>query len=126
MPCQSSQSPSSAARAGVMRRFLHLCGALALAVMLWTSATAHAREVIGCPEASGAVAGHYDGDADQVPADSDPSVPHHHGGCHGHHVAVSHADDGCDTSVATSLRGHASEHMTTGCDPGSSLRPPIA
>jgi hypothetical protein len=109
-----------------MRRFLHLCGALMLAVMLWTSSTAHAREVMGCAEASGAIAGHYDGDADQVPADSDQSVPHHHGGCHGHHVAVSSTDGSCDIPVPSSLRGRASEHITTGCDPGSSLRPPIA
>jgi len=32
--------------------------------------------------------GHAPGDADQVPSDGDKGYPHHHGGCHGDHVAA--------------------------------------
>src|SRR3546814_9391597 len=41
-------------------------------------------------EASGdeVALGHVPGDADQVPSDSDKVYPHHHGGCHGDHVAA--------------------------------------
>ena len=32
--------------------------------------------------------GHTPDDADQVPSDGDKGYPHHHGGCHGDHVAA--------------------------------------
>lgn len=32
--------------------------------------------------------GHSQNDGDQVPADSDNGLPHHHGGCHGDHLAA--------------------------------------
>lgn len=32
--------------------------------------------------------GHVSGDSDQVRFDSDKGYPHHHGGCHGDHVAA--------------------------------------
>lgn len=65
-----------------------------LALVLGATATAHAlerpdtaasaRTVVGAQVAGG----HVTGDADQVPTDRDKAAPHHHGGCHGDHVAA--------------------------------------
>ena len=59
-----------------------------LACSLVATATVHAREALGVPEISCSGETHAVGDHDQVPADADQSVPHHHGTCHGHAFAV--------------------------------------
>ncbi|MCZ4341407.1 hypothetical protein O4H52_07330 [Sphingomonadaceae bacterium G21617-S1] len=58
------------------------------ALSLATTTTIHAREISATTtiECSGLV--HYEGDADQSPPDSDKTVPHHHGGCHGQFVGL--------------------------------------
>jgi len=101
---------------------------LALLASMGLGATAHANEQMCIPgvEAS-AVAGHVDGDADQVPADSEKGYPHHHGGCHGHHVAapldrVAHAVP--PTSTREHMAGESAELAMIQTD--STLRPPIA
>lgn len=77
-----------------MARLLTLFACLALVLSLVTTATAHAMERPDVTAASHATAaeiaaeGHSPGDADQVPADGDKGYPHHHGGCHGDHVAA--------------------------------------
>lgn len=72
---------------------MHRLSALFLCLMLMLSlglgSVAHATEAPGCVDTTVASAlDHSDGDADQVPADADKAYPHHHGGCHGHHVGV--------------------------------------
>ena len=108
-----------------MLRFLM---GLALVASMGLGVAAHANEQICIPgvEAS-AVAGHVDGEADQVPADSEKGYPHHHGGCHGHHVAapldrVAHAAP--RTSTRHHKAGESAELAMVQAD--SALRPPIA
>ncbi len=122
-----SQSSETAATARRMRQVLHLCGVLMLVVMLWTGVSAQAAEAYGCVEVSGEAAGHFDGDRDQIPSDSDKGTPNHHGGCHGHHVAVSIDDvSPAVLTVTARSRGLARERVTIGSDPAIGLRPPIA
>lgn len=110
-----------------MRRMLHLIGSLMLAVMLWTSTTAHAAEAFGCIEVTAESFGHFEGDGDQVPSDSDKATPHHHGGCHGHHVGVA-ADAECAETMITDHMGPrpATSNGPPSPHPDPTLRPPIA
>lgn len=61
---------------------------LMLALSLGFGSVAHATEGPVCIEATRATGTGRDGDRDQVPADADKAYPHHHGGCHGHHVGM--------------------------------------
>jgi hypothetical protein len=101
---------------------------LALLASMGLGVAAHANEQMCIPgiEAT-AVAGHVDGDADQVPADSEKGYPHHHGGCHGHHVAapldrVEHATPRAGVGIHMALA--SAELSMVHAD--SALRPPIA
>ena len=110
-----------------MRGFVSLVGTLMLVVMMWAGTMAHAAEAIQCIEVSAEAVGHFDGDGDQVPGDPEKGVPHHHAGCHGHHVGV--AADAAAPKAAPNSRasvGLRCEAMASGCDPGTALRPPIA
>jgi hypothetical protein len=117
----------SADREQLMRRLLPLVSAFMLVLMLWTGSAAHAAEAIECGDATEASSGHFEGDGDEVPADSDKATPHHHGICHGHCVGV----------AADAETMHAAEHgqapnaallqdFHSGTPPGAALRPPIA
>jgi hypothetical protein len=69
--------------------FLLLC---LLAASLVATVTAHAQESIAVAAMGCGGEAHVEGDADQVPADPDQSVPHHHSACHGHGLtAPAHA-----------------------------------
>lgn len=59
-----------------------------LAVALTVSSAVHAREALGSAAIACGGEAHVDGDADQVPADADQGLPHHHANCHGHAVAL--------------------------------------
>jgi hypothetical protein len=110
-----------------MRRFLPLLAAMMLAVMLWSGNAAQAAEAFGCIEVGADAAGHFDGDSDQVPSDSEKGTMHHHGGCHGHHSAL--ADDMLDAPSCISPPanpGAPAVRFPHGADPGMTLRPPIA
>jgi hypothetical protein len=61
---------------------------LLFAAALTVSATVHAREALGGTAIFCGGEMHADGDRDEVPADADQGIPHHHGGCHGHVVAL--------------------------------------
>lgn len=116
-----------------MRRLLNILACLVLVCSLGTTATAHALErpdvsmTIQVPGSEQVAEGHSPGDADEVPADSDKGFPHHHGGCHGDHVAAP-----IKLASATIVRDHrkiptplievARPHSTA--DPA--LRPPQA
>jgi len=77
-----------------VRRLLTILACMMLVFSLGTTATAHALErpdvTVSAVEAPGeqVSVGHTPGDADQVPSDGDKGYPHHHGGCHGDHVAA--------------------------------------
>jgi len=59
-----------------------------LASSLMATATVHAQESYGAGRISCEGIAHVDGDADQVPADGDQALPHHHATCHGHGLST--------------------------------------
>jgi hypothetical protein len=111
-----------------MRRLQSLISALMLVLVLWTAPAARAAEAIDCSEvAASTTIGHFEGDGDEVPADSDGATPHHHNACSGHCLAVpagaqcaEHHDDAGKLLIA------ASSDLSGGSGPDTSLRPPIA
>ncbi|QCI78825.1 hypothetical protein E6W36_01975 [Hankyongella ginsenosidimutans] len=90
-----------------------------MALSLGLGSVAHAMELVVCVDAATALeSGHVDGDGDQVPADGDKGYPHHHGGCHGHHIeAQVLASEAAQFKVASS----ASVPVAPPCAP---RRPP--
>lgn len=113
-----------------MHRLLALFACVAVLFSLAGGSVAHAMEPVACvsaPADAGVDVGHVDGDAYQVPADGDKVYPHHHGSCHGHHIAAPLAD-----AVPLAIRlqasaismGRGNRHTTSGSDPA--LRPPQA
>jgi len=110
-----------------MRRLAAFVCVMMAAVLLWTAGPVRAMEIVDCAEVSSEAPGHYDGDSDQVPSDPDKGAPHHHGGCHGHCAAVPVGDGRADlTDLGSNAQGLRRTSFPTGCDPGTSLRPPIA
>lgn len=98
-----------------------------LAVMLWSGNAAQAAEAFGCIEVGASAAGHFEGDSDQVPSDSEKGTMHHHGGCHGHHSAI--PDDLATAPPRVSPPADPRAPVVRfplGADPGMTLRPPIA
>lgn len=108
-------------------RLLTILMGVVLLVAMATGAVAHASERVCSPAAeASAMAGHSDGDGDQLP-DTDKGVPHHHGGCHGHHVAapVDHkVGAGPIASCSDLLTGATT--IAASVLPDTALRPPIA
>ncbi len=83
-----------AVRVCIVRRLLNILVCL-LVFSFGTTATAHVLERPDISVSSSddtrvadVIVGHVPGDADQVPSDGDKGFPHHHGGCHGDHVAA--------------------------------------
>ncbi len=110
-----------------MRRLLPLISALVLVLVLWTGSAAHAAETMECGDEITAAAGHYEGDADEVPADSDSPEPHHHGVCHGHCSGLPAGADAPRTTEHVGAPAAAfQENFHSGTPPDSALRPPIA
>ena len=121
-------SPPLAASSVAMRRLLALVLCLLLASTLGLGSVAHANEPVTCVETAAALSiDHAEGDGDQVPADSEKGYPHHHGGCHGHHVGVPITSDPLQHSVDRRVQRLSWDHDRTACataDPA--LRPPQA
>jgi hypothetical protein len=115
-------------RRGPMHRLSALFLSFMLVLMLGLGSVAHATEGVTCIDTTAVSSlDHCDGDADQVPADADKAYPHHHGGCHGHHVGVPIASD--STGPASSVRMTASLWRNAPKAPVASdpaLRPPQA
>lgn len=62
--------------------------AILLSLSLTGGTLAHAMEPVTCVDTQVASQlGHFEGDRDEVLGDEDKGTAHHHGGCHGHHVA---------------------------------------
>lgn len=121
-----------AVNVALVRRLLNILACMVV-LSLGTTATAH---VLERPEVSvvssttgveEAAPGHAPGDADQVPSDGDKGYPHHHGGCHGDHVAApvkaSNAALMRDQRFAPIVASHSMRPLST-ADPA--LRPPQA
>jgi len=111
-----------------MGRLLTLLAAYVLVLSLGIGSVAHAVEPIGCIDPAVELSiGHAAGDTDQSTDDSGKAAPHHHGGCHGHHVSTA-----ADTAVSTiyfSANDCLTPHSFAGLPGGGAgpaLRPPIA
>lgn len=111
-----------------MRRLLALVMCFLLASTVGLGSVAHANEPVTCIEISTASSlDHTDGDSDQVPADSEKGYPHHHGGCHGHHVGVPITSDPVQHSADRRARPlRRDNHRTAGATADPALRPPQA
>ena len=112
-----------------MSRVLSLFIGLALLLSMGVSARAHMSEQLCTTsvEAAAFEAGHVDGDSKKLPADSETGTPHHHGGCHGHHVAMTPSADGQAAQVSlTSMLNPDSVTAVAAHLAESALRPPIA
>ena len=109
-----------------MRRLLALVLCLLLTYTLGLGSVAHANEPVTCVETSAAWSiDHADGDGDQVPADSEKGYPHHHGGCHGHHVGVPITSDPTQHSADPRVQRLRWNHdRTAGAITDPALRPP--
>lgn len=111
-----------------MSRLPSLLIGLALLVSMGLGVAAHASEQLCIPgvEAT-AETGHVEGDGDQVPADSEKGYPHHHGGCHGHHVAIPFDADGQTVHPSqAALPVPAADAAVVAGLADTALRPPIA
>ena len=116
-----------------MRRLLNILACLMLVCSLGATATAHALErpdasISGSETPGEQIAeGHTPDDSDQVPADGDKGYPHHHGGCHGDHIAapvkVASTTVMRDLRLAPVFTGQTMLPLST-ADPA--LRPPQA
>lgn len=71
----------------MMRKLLPLLGCLML-VLTGFAGMAHAAEAAGGSVLGIELTVHAPGDGDEVPADSDNGMPHHHNACHGHDVGT--------------------------------------
>ena len=112
----------------MMPRVLSLFIGLALLLSMGVSAAAHMSEqlCITGVEVTALEAGHDDREGDELPADTEPGYPHHHGGCHGHHVAMTPSADGQAAQVLlTSMVNPASVSAVAAHLAESALRPPI-
>jgi hypothetical protein len=124
---QSLTVRSGGARRHSVPRFLGFLIGFALFLSMGMGAAAHASEQIclSGTEMTSAI-GHADGDADQTP-DADKGYPHHHGGCHGHHMAAPVA--GNSPAKPLPRRSATVENslaLVAIAPPGAALRPPIA
>lgn len=111
----------------LMRSWTALIGSLIIAITLLTGGVAHAVERFDCIPSSVEIAGHYDGDGDQLPTDPQQGVAHHHAGCSGHQLATpaTTAEEGlCHSAGLVPVASR--EAGLPGRSPDSLLRPPIA
>lgn len=111
-----------------MHRLLALFLSALLMLSLGLGSVAHATESARCIDSTSASSlEHSDGDADQVPADADSAYPHHHGGCHGHHIGVPFEADPVDSMAGLSMAPVAqNDDLTTAAPLDTALRPPQA
>lgn len=82
----------------MMRKLLPLLACLML-VLTGFAGMAHAAEAAGGSVFGVELTVHAPGDGDEVPADSDNGLPHHHNACHGHDVGAPAIACGPQTAV---------------------------
>ncbi len=75
-----------------MTALTRLFAIMALFLSLMAGSVAHGAGTIGCvpftDSATELSAAHVDRAADPASGDTERTCPHHHGGCHGHHIAA--------------------------------------
>jgi hypothetical protein len=81
-----------------MRKLLPLFACLML-VLTGFAGMAHATETAGGSMFGVELMVHAPGDGDEVPADGDNGLPHHHNACHGHDVGTLAVACGAGTTV---------------------------
>lgn len=111
-----------------MRRWSAFFLCFMLMLSLGLGSAAHAIEDVACIDAASASAfEHSDGDADQVAGDADKAYPHHHGGCHGHHIAAAlTANAVMPRHAANALVSAWSNAAMASAPSSTALRPPRA
>ena len=109
------------------RWWLHLLGALALVLTLWTGGTARAAEDYAPIAVPADTVGHFAGDRDEVPTDQHQGVPHHHFAC-GEHAAAALNNIPAAARVRSmaATRAPGLHTMPNGREPDTQIRPPIA
>jgi len=121
-----TSGPISPKRRSMLRKLWSLLLVM-IASSLVVTGTVHAQETPGAVtiECSGAL--HSEGDADQSQGDSDKTVPHHHGTCHGPSLNLPTTDELAAMVRAGGMRpftGSDAAIASRLVDPG--LRPPTA
>jgi len=111
-----------------MRGLLAIVAAFCLFAGLANGAIAHAVELTAHEDVGAAGSWqHFNGDSDEVPADSDKNYPHHHNMCHGHELATPLKS--CAVAIvpdrAPALTAGPGRALTS-ASPARALRPPIA
>lgn len=110
-----------------MNRWLHLLGALALILTLWTGGTARAAEGYIPVAVAAESVGHFAGDRDEVPSDQHQGVPHHHMACGEHAAAAWNASPMAAIAEPIGKPGSARPRsILNGREPDTQIRPPIA
>ena len=110
-----------------MHRLLHLLGALALVLTLWTGGTARAAEGYMPIPVAVESAGHFAGDKDEVPSDQHQGVPHHHFACGEHAAAAWSNIPAAPVLQPIGEPGLARPRsILSGREPDTQIRPPIA
>jgi len=111
-----------------MQRLFALFACVLLVLSFGMGSMAHAMEPIGCVDSEQTAGiGHSEGDADEVSGDSDKPYPHHHGGCHGHHVAAyPESGDAYVLHFANRISQSAETPSLPGRRGDAALRPPQA
>ncbi|MBN8840494.1 MAG: hypothetical protein J0I25_09870 [Sphingomonadales bacterium] len=109
-----------------MRKLLPLLACLMLVFTSW-SVMARAAEAAGGTTTGIAFTVHTPGDGDEVPADSDNGLPHHHGLCHGHDVGTPETGPSqpCRTRETSTLSGSPARALVAS-DQSVPARPPRA
>lgn len=111
-----------------MRGLLSFFAAMMILLSMGMGTLAHATEASICTENDSSLSiGPADGHGDLQPGDADNGLPHHHGGCHGHHVGTAGSRVAFDGTAATRDRLMIPPvPRLSAIEPARTLRPPIA
>ncbi|WP_037472335.1 hypothetical protein [Sphingobium sp. ba1] len=111
-----------------MRGLLSFFAAVMILFSMGMGTLAHATEALGCVEEESSLSiSAADMHGDLQPGDADHGLPHHHGGCHGHHVGTAGSRVAFDGTAATRDRLTIPPvQRLSAVEPARTLRPPIA
>lgn len=111
-----------------MRGLLSFCAAVMILLSMGMGTLAHATEALGCVEDETSLSiSAADMHGDLQPGDAYNGLPHHHGGCHGHHVGTAGSRVAFDGTAATRDRLTIPPvQRLSAVEPARTLRPPIA
>jgi hypothetical protein len=91
------------------------------------SGMAHAAEAAGGSMGGVEFTVHAPGDGDEVPADGDNALPHHHGICHGHDIGQpARTSSPALSATAGLIPSPTPDRMLSEADGHVALRPPKA